>query len=230
MKAIILAGGLGTRLRPLTDTIPKPLLPVQGKPIMQYAVENLAKYGFREIILGISYHADKIKEYFGDGSKFGVKLEYSLEKTPLGTGGAVRQAATNAGDEFVLVWGDNLSDVDIGVLRAVHHQSDCWITMTLTPRDDVENFGVAVLDKDKIIGFVEKPARDQSPSKLINAGVFVIKKIALDILPEGVSSIEKQCLESLAVQGRIGAYRHLGQWFPTDTIAKYELAQREFKV
>jgi len=102
MKAIILAGGLGTRLRPLTDTTPKPLLPVAGKPIMQHAIENLAKHGIKDIILGVSFHADKIKDYFGDGSVLGVNISYSLEEEPLGTGGAVVQANSGDNEAFLL--------------------------------------------------------------------------------------------------------------------------------
>lgn len=229
MKAIVLAGGLGTRLRPLTDKTPKPLLPIKGKPTMQYAIENLKKHGIFDITLAISFFADKIKEYFGDGHQLGVNLSYSIEKEPLGTGGAVKQAAEQAGDEFVLIWGDNLMDVDIGQMTKQHQNNDGLITMALTPREDVENFGVATLDGDKIIGFMEKPKREQSPSNLINAGAFVINKKALDILPVGFSMIEKQCFEILAKKGQAYGFKHEGQWFPTDTLEKYEKANKEFK-
>jgi len=228
MKAIILAGGLGTRLRPLTDQIPKPLLPIQDKPIMQYAIENLVKHGITEIILAISFQADKIKEYFGDGSQLGAVLTYSVEDTPLGTGGAVKQASEKAGDEFVLIWGDNLMDVDIEKMIKTHQQYNGLITMSLIPREDVENFGVAKLEGDKIVGFVEKPTRQDAPTNLINVGAFVINSQALEILPDGISSIEKDCFTLLAEQGKIFAYQHKGQWFPTDTMEKYQLADKNF--
>ncbi|MBW2993738.1 nucleotidyltransferase family protein, partial [Candidatus Woesearchaeota archaeon] len=124
MKAIILAGGLGERLRPLTDITPKPLLPINGKPIMQYAIENLKKQGITDIVLGISYHADKIKDYFKDGSELGVHIEYSIEETPLGTGGAVKQAAENINDTFVLLWADNLTDIDFNKMIDVHKRNN----------------------------------------------------------------------------------------------------------
>ncbi len=231
MKAIILAGGLGTRLRPLTDTTPKPLLPIKGKPTMQWAIENLKKHGIFNITLAISFFADKIKEYFDNGSQLGVNLTYSIEAEPMGTGGAVRQAAEQVGEnEFVLIWGDNLMDIDIGQMLLRHQNYNGLITMALTPREDVENFGVATLDGNKIIGFVEKPKREQAPSNLINAGAFVINKKALDILPNGFSMIEKQCFELLAKQGMVYGFTHSGQWFPTDTIEKYEKANRKFNI
>jgi len=180
MKAIILAGGLGTRLRPLTDTTPKPLLPVKGKPTMQWAIENLKQHGITDIILAISFFADKVQDYFGDGQELSVNLSYSIEAEPLGTGGAVKQASEKIGDDFILIWGDNLMDINITELITQHKKYNGLVTMALTPREDVENFGVATLDGDKIIGFVEKPKREEAPSNLINAGAFVVNKRALD--------------------------------------------------
>ncbi|MFH1790137.1 MAG: nucleotidyltransferase family protein [bacterium] len=228
MKAIILAGGLGTRLRPLTHNTPKPLLPIKGKPIMQFAIENLVKHGIKDIILSVGYKAEEIMEYFGNGSKMKVNLSYSIEDTPLGTGGAVKKAAENVGSQFILIWGDNLMDVDIAKMIVEHENTGALITMALTPRPDIENFGVANIQGDKIISFIEKPKKEIAPDNLINAGAFIINKKALDILPEGVSSIEKQCFELLALQGMVRAFMHKGQWFPTDTIEKYELANKHF--
>lgn len=228
MKAIILAGGLGTRLRPLTNTTPKPLLPIKGIPTMQHAIENLRKYGIKDIILAVSFNADKIKEYFGDGSKLGVNISYSVEEEPLGTGGAVKQAAAGIDEPFQLLWGDNLMDIDINRLIKNHKKNKAKITMTLTPREDVEHFGVARLEGEKILSFIEKPKREEAPSNLINAGAFVIDPEALDILPEGKSNIERECFEILAKQGVVYAYKHEGQWFPTDTLEKYKKANQEF--
>jgi len=228
MKAIILAGGLGERLRPLTNHTPKPLLPIKGKAIMQYAIENLKRNSITDIILGISYHADKIKKYFRDGSKFGVNISYSIEKEPLGTGGAVKQAAKNIKETFVLLWGDNLTDINFRETLEVHKRNKAKITMALTPREDVEHFGVAKLDGEKILYFVEKPKREEAPSNLINAGAFIVNPEALNILPEGKSSIERDCFEKLAEKGVVYAYKHPGQWFPTDTLEKYKKAEQEF--
>ena len=110
--AIILAGGLGTRLRPLTEETPKPLLPLRGKPILQHIIEQLARKGVKKIILSIGYKAAQIRQYFGDGSRFGVTIQYVIEAEPLGTGGAVKEAARSLTEPFFLVWADNLTDID----------------------------------------------------------------------------------------------------------------------
>ncbi len=225
-KALILAGGLGTRLRPLTDTTPKPLLPIKGKPIIQHLIENLQKHGVEEVILSIGYRADKIKEYFDD-LNLDIKITYSLETEPLGTGGAVVKA--NLQEPFILAWGDNLMDLDVQQIVQEFQENDSQITMVLTPREDVEHFGVAKLNNDKIINFVEKPKREDAPSNLINAGAFVVDPKCLDILPSGKSSIEKDCFEKLAPLGKISAFIHEGQWFPTDTLEKYNFAEANFE-
>ena len=228
MKAIILAGGLGTRLRPLTNTTPKPLLPIKGKPIIEHAINNFKKHGIKDIILSVGYKADKIKEYFGDGSKLGVNISYCIEDEPLGTGGAIKKATERIKEPFLLLWGDNLMDININKLIETHKKNNAKITMTLTPREDVEHFGVAKLEGEKILSFVEKPKREEAPSNLINAGAFVINPEALNILPEGKSNIERECFEILAKQGVVYAYKHPSQWFPTDNLEKYKKADQEF--
>lgn len=229
MKAIILAGGLGTRLRPLTDTTPKPLLPVAGKPIMQHAIENLAAHGIKDIVLAVSFHADKIKDYFGDGSALGVKISYSLEEKPLGTGGAVKQAHDGSNEAFLLVWGDNLANFDWNKMLAEHKKNKAKLTMSLTKREDVEFFGVAELDNAKIVRFVEKPTRKEAPSNWINAGAFVIEPEILNILPEGKSNIERECFENVVKDGKVYGHKHTGYWYATDTLEKYKDAQKGFE-
>ncbi len=226
--AIILVGGLGTRLRPLTDKTPKPLLPLKGKPIVQHSIENLRKHGIRTIILSVGYGTQQIQDYFKDGTRLGLTIYYSIETEPLGTGGAVRQAAAGLTKPFFLVWGDNLMDIDYQEMYKAYLRDAPQITMALTPREDVEHFGVAKLEKNKIITFVEKPLRELAPSNLINAGAFIIDPKCLEILPEGKSSIERDCFEKLAPLGEISAFIHQGQWFPTDTLEKYASACLDF--
>ena len=227
-QAIILAGGLGTRLRPFTDHTPKPLLPVKGKPIVQYAIENLKKYGVKNIILSTGYKAEQFPERFRDGKKFGVDLKYVYEEQALGTGGAVQFASRELNKPFFLLWGDNLMDIDLNAMYKAYLHDAPQITMALTPRIDVENFGVAKLEGNKIVSFVEKPKREEAPSNYINAGAFIIDPKCLKILPEGKSSIERDCFEKLASLGEISAFIHEGQWYPTDTVEKYSLACSEF--
>ncbi len=227
--AIVLVGGLGTRLRPLTDAMPKPLLPVHGKPIVEHTIRQLAKHGIKNLILSIGYKAEQVQQYFGDGSKWGVAISYYLESEPLGTGGAVKQASRNLTKPFFLVWGDNLMDVDYSSMRKEFATHPTSILMALTHREDVENFGVAKLEQNKIITFVEKPKREEAPSTLINAGAFIVNPTCLKMLPEGKSSIEKDCFEKLAPQGKIAAFIQHGQWFPTDTLEKYHHANAFFQ-
>ncbi len=227
--AIIVAGGLGTRLRPLTLQTPKPLLPIQGKPIIEHTIGFLKSHGVKNIILSIGYKAEQIQNYFKDGKELGVNISYSLETEPLGTGGAVKKAAVDLSAPFILVWGDNIMDIDYSSLLKQFTEHKTPIIMTLTEREDVENFGVAKLDGNQIVSFVEKPKREDAPSKLISAGAFIIEPSCLVMLPEGKSSMEKDCFEKLAPLGKISAYTHQGQWFPTDTLEKYHYANANFK-
>jgi len=228
MKAIILAGGLGTRLRPLTNNTPKPLLPIKKKPIIEHAINNFKKHGIKDIILSVGYKADKIKEYFGDGSKLGVNISYCIEDEPLGTGGAIKKAAENIRETFIAINGDNLSDANWTELINSHRQNNAKITLGLFPVEDVTQFGIARLEEDKIMEFIEKPTVEEAPSNLNNAGLYVIEPDALDILPEGKSNIERECFEILAKKGVVYAYEHPGQWFPTDNLEKYKKADKEF--
>jgi len=226
--AIIVAGGLGTRLRPLTEKTPKPLLPIKGKPILEHTINHLKKHGVKRVVLSVGYKANKIKRYFKDGHKFGIKISYSLETEPIGTGGATKKAAAKLKNPFFLLWGDNLTDVNFGQLYVEYTKNKNKITMALTRREDVENFGVAKLHGKKVTTFIEKPKREKAPSNLINAGVFVLDPLFLKLLPKGKSSFEKDCLEHIAPLGNLFAYIHEGQWFPTDTLEKYGLANKQF--
>lgn len=228
--AIILAGGLGTRLRPLTDKIPKPLLPIQNKPIIEHLILNLKEHGIKHIILSIGYKAEQIQNYFQNGSKWNINITYSLETEPLGTGGAVRQAAQHLSKPFVLMWGDNLHDINITAMKKTFQETITPILMALTPRIDVENFGVAKIEHNRIITFIEKPPRDQAPSNLINTGIFIINPSIFQELPTGKFSLERDGFEKFAPLGKITPYIHHGQWLPTDTIEKYEYANKNFKL
>lgn len=224
-SAIIMVGGLGTRLRPLTEKIPKPMLPVAGTPLLEHLILHLKSHNVTNIVLAISYHADKIKEYFGDGKKFGVNISYSFEKEPLGTGGGVKQASEGIKEPFLLVWGDILMGIDFKKMYETHKKNKASITMALTQREDTENWGVVVLKGDKIIGFTEKPPREKAPSNFVNAGSFIIEPKVLEMLPEGKSSLEKQCFEIVAKEeGKMYSFIYNGPWFPIDTIEKYAIA------
>ncbi|MFH1668525.1 MAG: nucleotidyltransferase family protein [Candidatus Woesearchaeota archaeon] len=229
-KAIILAGGFGTRLRPLTETTPKPLLPIKGKPIIEHAINNFRRHGILDIALLIGYKAEMMKEYFGDGSSFGVRITYCIEDEPLGTGGAIKRAVAENGidDTFIAINGDNLADFDWTAILQAHRKNNAKVTLTLYPVEDVTQYGIAKLDGDKIIEFIEKPSVDKAPSNLNNAGGYVLEPKVLDMLPQGKCSLERDCFEILAKGGEVYAFRHEGQWFPTDDIEKYTYADEHF--
>jgi len=223
-KVVILAGGLGKRLRPLTLETPKPMIPVAGKPLIEWVLLNLKKHGITDVILSIGHLSEKIKEHFGDGLALGMDIKYNVEKELLGTGGAVKDIVKkfNIHEPFVLVWGDTLMDTDFTKMINIFIKSHPKLVMALTEREDVEHFGVAKLVDGRIVGFVEKPKRENAPSRLINAGAFVIDPVILDILPDGISSIERDCFEKIAGAGEISAHIHDGYWYPSDSMEKYE--------
>lgn len=228
MKAIILAGGLGTRLRPLTENTPKPLLPIKERPIIEHAIVNFKKHGVNDIVLSIGYLADKIKDYFGTGEKWGVSISYVVEDQPLGTGGAIKKAAEGVDETFLVINGDNLADFDWTAAIDTHQKNNAQITLSLFPVEDVTQYGIAELQNGKIMRFIEKPKVEEAPSNLNNAGGYVMEPIVLKMLPDGVSSIERDCFEKLAGQGVVFAYTHNGQWYPTDTLEKYRRADENF--
>lgn len=225
--AVILAGGLGERLRPLTLETPKPLLPVADKPILQHTIENLKKQNIKDIVLAVGYKADKIKEFFGDGKKFGVNIKYIIEDQPLGTGGATKLASKKLKQTFLVLNGDNLADFNYKKMSEIHEKNKARITIALYPVEDVTQFGIADLEGDQIKKFIEKPSAKEAPTNLNNAGAYLIEPNTLDILPEGKSSIEKNCFEKMS-EG-VYAYQHQGQWFPTDNLNSYLTAQKRWK-
>jgi len=228
MKAIILAGGLGTRLRPLTENTPKPLLSIKGKPIIEHAILNFKKHGILDVVLSIGYKADLIKEYFGNGAKWGVNIGYCIEDQPLGTGGALKKATEDIKEAFVAINGDNLADFDWTAILDTHRKNASQLTLALYPVEDVTKYGIARLEEGKIVEFIEKPTPERAPSNLNNAGGYVFEPSVLATLPEGVCSIEYDCFEKLDKIGDVFAHIHKGQWFPTDTIEKYYKADKEF--
>src|SRR3989338_7895981 len=228
MHVIILAGGLGTRLRPLTDATPKPLLPVKGKPIIEHAILNFARHGVKDVILSVGYHAGKIRDYFGQGDKWGVNIDYAIETEPLGTGGALKKAAEGLAGTFLAINGDNLADFDWTRMLSAHRDSGAQITLALFPVEDVTQYGIARLDGSKILEFIEKPAREAAPTNLNNAGGYIFEHTVLAMLPDGQCSVEKDCFAKLAPSGVVSAFHHSGQWYPTDTLEKYQKADSDF--
>ncbi|MGA8532657.1 MAG: NDP-sugar synthase [Candidatus Tumulicola sp.] len=182
---MILAGGLSTRLYPLTKQVPKPLVPVVGVPNAEHVIHYLRAHGFDEIAINLHYLADAIVEALGDGSRFGVKLEYSYEPVLLGSAGAVKQLESFFGsDTFVVVGCDDLTDLPLADLLAFHHQRNAVATIGLVECEEVDQYGVVVLDeRGKIVGFQEKPPKGSERSKLANTGIYVFSPEIFNHIP-----------------------------------------------
>lgn len=228
-QAFILCGGKGERLRPLTNDIPKPMIEVNGKPILLHLVEQAKRAGAKEIILATGHMQEKIKDFFGDGKKFGVKVSYSHEDSPLGTGGALKKALDMVREKFLMLNGDNLFDIDFEKMNSLHEKNMALGTIALVQVNNVAHYGVAKLVQDKIIDFVEKPLPENAPSNWANCGAYILEKKCMNFIPNGFSLIEKNLFPKLAAEGKLFGYRHFGQWFPTDTLDKLEKARKEWK-
>jgi NDP-sugar pyrophosphorylase family protein len=187
MHALILAGGKGTRLRPLTVYTPKPIVPVMNRPFLLYQIDVLRRAGITDITLSLSYQPGKIEDLLGDGSNLGVALRFLTEPNPLGTGGAYRFAAQELNETTVVLNGDILTSADIAQIVAFHKSSSAEATIALAPVDDPWNYGLVETDRDhRVKGFIEKPKRqDLGKRKLntINAGIYVLEPSVKDLIP-----------------------------------------------
>ncbi len=203
MKAVILVGGEGLRLRPLTCNIPKPMVPVVNRPFLEHTIETLRKHGVDEVILAICYLPDKIREYFGDGHRFGLRMTYAVEDTPLGTGGAIKNAEGLLTSTFLVLNGDIFTDLNLSEMIAFHRERQAEATIGLTPVDDPTSYGVVEVDSDsRVRGFVEKPGRERITSNLINAGLYVLEPAVLDMIPTGVFyMVERGLFPALVERG-----------------------------
>ncbi len=231
MKAIILVGGEGTRLRPLTYDTPKQMLPIVGRPMLERVLEHLAAHGIDEAVLSLGYLPDAFMAAYPDGKAAGVALTYAVEPHPYDTAGAVRFAADVAGidDTFVVLNGDVLTDLDLSALLARHRARGAEGTIALHPVDDPSRFGVVTTDdEDRVLAFVEKPPRDEAPTNLINAGTYVLEPAALDRVPLGQRvSIERETFPAMTRDGTLYAVADRAYWLDTGTPAAYLQAHRD---
>ncbi len=226
-KAVILAGGKGTRLRPITYEIPKPMVPVQGRPILEHLINLLRKYDIRDVTLSIGYLGEKVKEYFGDGSKWGIKIRYVEEKEPLGTAGSLYYAREWLDEPFIMLNGDNLINIDLLSFFHFHKKHGGLATIALTTVEDPTSFGVAVLEGPRITRFVEKP---KVPiSNLISVGVYVLEPAVINMLDGKPTSMEYDIFPKILEKGKLMGYPFEGQWLPTDNTERYERAIREWR-
>jgi mannose-1-phosphate guanylyltransferase / phosphomannomutase len=185
VKAVIMAGGEGTRLRPLTSNLPKPMMPLANKPMMEHVVDLLRRHGFGEIVVTLAFMPDAIRTYFGDGSEFGVHIQYATEEVPLGTAGSVRNAADALDERFLVISGDVLTDIDLDKVVAFHEEKGALATIGLVPVENPLEFGIVITREDgSIERFLEKPSWGQVFSDTINTGIFVLEPAIFDHIPE----------------------------------------------
>src|SRR3954447_23812411 len=176
MKAVILAGGEGTRLRPLTSTQPKPMLPIANVPMMEHIVRLLAKHGFDDIVVTVAFLANHIRNYFGDGSDFGVRMRYATEESPLGTAGSVRNAMDELDETFLVISGDVVTDIDLSKIVADHRAQKAFATIALKQVENPVEFGIVITRDDGTIErFLEKPTWGEVFSDTINTGIYVLE-------------------------------------------------------
>ncbi len=225
MKAMVLVGGFGTRLRPLTLTTPKQMLPIAGRPMIEWVVGRLAQFGVDEVVLSLGYRPDAFIEAYPDQMCAGVPIRYVTEPEPLGTAGAVRFAAREAGldDTFLVLNGDVLTDLDVGALVDFHRERGAEGTIALHRVEDPSAFGVVPTDDaGRVVAFVEKPPKDEAPTDLINAGTYVLEPSVVDRIPDGRQvSIERETFPALVEAGSLFAMPAETYWLDTGTPQLY---------
>jgi mannose-1-phosphate guanylyltransferase len=221
VRAVVLVGGFGTRLRPLTLTTPKQLLPVAGRPMIEDVLGHLAEHGVDEVVLSLGYRPDAFLDAYPDATCAGVRLVYAVEPEPLDTAGAIAFAAGEDGiaERFLVVNGDVLTDFDISALVAFHERAGAEGTIYLTRVDDPSQFGVVPTDDDgRVQAFVEKPPRDEAPTDLINAGYYVLEASVLERIPKGRRvNIERETFPAMVDDGVLFARADDAYWLDVGT-------------
>jgi mannose-1-phosphate guanylyltransferase len=223
--AVVLVGGLGTRLRPLTETIPKQLLPVAGVAMIERVLAQLARHGVRRAVLSMGYLPDPFLAAFPDRRIGGVDVTFAIEPTPLGTAGAIRYAAAanDVRETFLAVNGDVLTDLDVGALVARHRATGAESTIHLTPVEDPSRYGVVVVGDDGAVReFVEKPPVGRAPSNQVNAGTYVLEPKFLDrVTPGKVTSVEREIFPRMVDEGVLFAAVDTSYWLDAGTPEAY---------
>jgi len=224
MKALLLAGGLGTRLRPLTEHLPKPMALVGNRPWLEHLLLHYKEQGVNEFVIAVKHYRELIESYLGDGSKYGVRIDYSVEKELLGTAGAIKNAERLLSDRFVVVNADIIHQVNLTAALRYHEEHGGAVTICLTEVEDPSHYGVVEqMDGGRIVRFIEKPKKEEAPSNRINAGIYIMERRALDFVPAGkVVSIEKETFPLLIDNGS-GVYGHPigGYWMDMGTKERY---------
>lgn len=230
-KVLILTGGEGVKLRPFTYEMPKALLPIHDKPLLQHTIEFMAKNGFKDIVISVGYLGNKIKEYFKDGSGFGVRITYvDQDNKESGTAQPLLQAKNSLMDSpFVLWYGDVLAEPDLFDMLEFHKSNKNIITMGITSVDKSSDWGVVNLKGSKVVEFSERPKEETGISHLINAGIYIMNPEIFDNMKTNSKSLEIDILTKLARENNLSGYSLSGQWFDVGSLENYEKAVKEWK-
>jgi mannose-1-phosphate guanylyltransferase len=222
MQALILAGGEGTRLRPLTSTVPKPVVPLVDRPFVRFMLDWLRGHGIEDVVMSCGHLASGVRNVLGDGSAFGIRLRYIEEREPLGTGGALKFAEPLLDERFVMLNGDVLTDLDVTAQLDQHERTGAVGTLALTPVEDPSAYGLVRTQGDgQVTEFVEKPSPDQADAPNISAGVYVLERRVLDLLePDQPASIERDVFPRLVGEGLYGCVAD-GYWLDIGTPERY---------
>lgn len=228
-QAVVLAGGQGVKMRPLTYEVPKPLIPVGGRPVLEYTLEMLRDAGLKEVILAIGHLGDKIKEAIGNGRKYGMTITYSEENQALGSAGALRLAQRLLENQpFLVVNGDILAKINLQDVINFHQEDKYLGTMVLSAKAETAGYGTVLLRGEKIVQFFKKSAR--KASQLVNAGIYVFNPAVFDYIPvSGKSDLDEQVFPRLTQEGKLAGYTFEGDWFEVSTPKNYEKAIKEWK-
>ena len=229
MKAVILAGGEGTRLRPLTLSAPKPVVPIVDRPLLRHQLDLLERAGVREVIFSVAYRPERVEAVFGDGSSLGLHIRYTFENPPLGTGGAVKYAEPLLDGRTIVLNGDVLTDVDLAAVVSRHGAEQAAATIVLTPVPNPAAYGLVEIDeRGRVLRFVEKPRPEQVTTDTINAGIYVLETRVLELMPTGPCSIERRFFPDLLARGdKVLAHVHRGYWIDIGTPEKYLQVHRD---
>lgn len=224
-----MAGGEGTRLRPLTSNVPKPMIPVVNRPMMEHVVRLLERHGFDDIVVTLAFLPQAIRSYFGDGSELGVRLTYATEQVPLGTAGSVLHAREQLTERFLVISGDVLTDIDLSEVIGFHERHGALATLALRSSDDPLEFGIVITAPDgRVQRFLEKPTWGEVFSDTINTGIFVLEPEVLDHIPMGrPSDFSGEVFPSLLATGGVFGVRVEGYWEDVGTLDAYLRAHRE---
>ncbi len=222
MQALILAGGEGTRLRPLTSTVPKPVVPLVDRPFIRFMLDWLLSHGIDDVVMSCGHLAVGVRNVLGDGSAFGISLRYVEEPRPLGTGGALKYAESLLDDRFFMLNGDVLTDMDLTAQLAQHERTGARATLALTPVEDPSAYGLVRMDAaGAVTEFVEKPAPDQIDTNNISAGAYVLERSVLELLEaDQPASIERDVFPRLVDEGLYGHVSD-GYWLDIGTPERY---------